>query len=253
MNEPENTYTISRDEFDAVIFDLDGVVTDTASVHAAAWRKMFDQYLSARASAEGVQFQPFDPDADYRLFVDGKPRSDGVRSFLQSRGIVLSEGRTDDPPGAETVVGMGKLKNGYFLARIEEKGVDVYETTVELLRELRRRGFRTAIISASRNCAMILKAVNLQGLFDARVDGDDAEAMGFQGKPAPDIFLEAARRLDVAPERALVIEDALAGVRAGRAGGFGLVVGVDRHGDGEALRQAGADVVVKDLSGIKLR
>lgn len=253
MKKAGHTYTISRDGFDAVIFDLDGVVTDTASVHAAAWQQMFDEYLSARAEATGTPFQPFDTDNDYRLYVDGKPRSDGVRSFLRSRGNVLPEGQADDPSGAETVVGLGKLKNCYFLARIEEQGVDVYETTVELLRDLRRREFRTAIISASRNCAMILEAVDLSGLFDARVDGNDAEALGIAGKPAPDIFLEAARRLGAAPERSVVVEDAIAGVQAGRAGGFGLVVGVARHGGEEALRREGADVVVKDLSGIILR
>lgn len=253
MEDASHTYTISRDDFDAVIFDLDGVVTDTASVHAAAWQRMFDEYLAARAEAGGIPFQPFDPDADYRLYVDGKPRSDGVRSFFQSRGISLPEGRADDPPGAGTIEGLGKLKNGYFLARIEEQGVDVYETTVTLLRDLRRHGFKTAIISASRNCAMILEAVNLMSLFDARVDGEIAETLAIAGKPAPDIFFEAARRLGAAPERSVVVEDAIAGVQAGRAGGFGLVVGVARHGGEEALRREGAGVVVKDLSGIILR
>jgi beta-phosphoglucomutase family hydrolase len=250
MTEKKKEITLARDDFDAVIFDLDGVVTDTAAAHAEAWKRMFDGFLSSRASSEAVPFQPFDLDTDYRVYLDGKLREDGVRSFLQSRGISLPEGQSDDSPGAETVQGLGKLKNSYYLGFLEEHGVDVYSSTVDLIHDLRSRGFKTAIISSSTNCAMILDSAGLSGLFDARVDGIDSEVLGIKGKPAPDIFLEAARRLKVKPGRAVVIEDAISGVQAGRAGDFGLVIGVARKGDREALLQNNADVAVEDLSEI---
>jgi trehalose 6-phosphate phosphatase len=244
-------FTISRTGFDAVIFDLDGVVTDTAAVHAKAWKRMFDDFLSRYAARHrNMPFEPFEIDTDYRLYVDGKPRFDGVRSFLTSRGIYLPEGHPDDPPGTETVCGLGKLKNEYFLEYIQERGVDVYESTVDVIHSLKKHGFKTAIISSSKNCAMILDSVNLSDLFAVRVDGIVSEIRGIAGKPAPDIFIEAARQLQVNPERAVVIEDAISGVQAGRAGKFGIVIGVDRTGNRDSLLKNGADVVVDDLSGL---
>ncbi|MHB8793071.1 MAG: HAD family hydrolase [Thermoleophilia bacterium] len=253
MSELQKARVITENNFDAVIFDLDGVVTDTASVHAEAWKKMFDDLLSNLATSKGIPFHPFDIDTDYRVYLDGKLRDDGVRSFLQSRGIDLPDGRSDDAAGAETVEGLGKLKNEYFLDFLEEHGVEVYSTTIDFIRDLKRHGLKTAIISSSKNCAMILDSANLTGLFDVRVDGTDSEELGIKGKPAPDIFLEAARQLKVRPERAIVIEDAIAGVQAGRAGKFGLVIGIARKGDRGSLLQNKADVVVEDLSEIGIR
>ncbi|MFZ5905969.1 MAG: trehalose-phosphatase [Nitrospirota bacterium] len=250
MGRRRPVHTISKADFDAVIFDLDGVVTDTASVHAEAWKKMFDEFLSRHAAGRNIPFQPFDIERDYLLYVDGKPRIDGVRSFLESRSIDLSEGGPDDTPGTETVHGLGKLKNGYFLRHIKEHGAVVYESTVEFIHRLKKHGFKTAIISSSKNCAMILDSVNLTDLFEVRVDGVDSEVLGIQGKPAPDIFLEAAKQLDVKPERAVVIEDAISGVQAGQAGKFGLVIGVARTGDRDSLLKNGADVAVEDLAEI---
>ena len=236
----------------AVIFDMDGVVTDTASVHAAAWKRLFDGYLGARSRRTGQRFQPFDPDVEYRLYVDGKRRYDGVRSFLASRGIKLPEGDPSDPPDAETVSGLGNRKDGYFRAHLEEHGASAYPSTVVLLEDLRRRGIRTAIVSASRNVGDVLEAAGVRGRFDVKVDGVDADELRLRGKPDPATFLEAARRLGVEPASAAVVEDALAGVQAGRAGGFALVVGVDRVGRPDALLEAGADVVVTDLAELRL-
>jgi alpha,alpha-trehalase len=209
---------------------------------------MFDDFLSRYTARQNKPFQPFDTDADYRPYVDGKPRFDGVRSFLHSRGINLPEGRPDDSPGSDTIHGLGNLKNGYFLKHIQEHGADAYPSTVEFIRCLKKHGFKRGIISSSRSCAMILDSLNLSDLFDARVDGIDSEVLGIKGKPAPDIFLEAARRLKVKPERAVVIEDAISGVQAGRAGKFGLVIGVARKGGRDDLLRNGADVAVEDLS-----
>jgi alpha,alpha-trehalase len=253
MVQPRTACTISPTAFDAVIFDLDGVITDTASVHAAAWKRMFDDFLSRYAARQGVPFQPFEIETDYRLYVDGKPRLDGLRSFLGSRGIALSEGRPEDPPGAETIHGLGKRKNEDFLKQIREQGAEVYGSTVDLIHRIKKHGLKTAVISSSKSCAMILDSVNLSGLFDVRVDGVDAEILGIPGKPAPDIFLEAARQLKVKPERAVVIEDAISGLQAGRAGKFGLVVGIARTGGREPLLANGADVAVSDLSEIGVR
>jgi len=240
--------TLSSDDFDAVIFDLDGVVTDTASVHAGAWKKMFDGFLSRYANRKGVPIQPFETDPDYLLYVDGKPRLNGVRSFLGSRGIELPEGGSEDEPGTDTIHGLGRQKNATFLKQIQEHGVEVYESTVDLIRSVKKHGLKTAIISSSKSCAMILDSVNLSDLFDVRVDGVDSEMLGIPGKPAPDILIEAARQLKVKPERAVVIEDAISGVRAGRAGTFGLVIGIARTGDKKSLLESGADVAVEDLS-----
>ena len=242
---------IDTGRIDAVVFDLDGVVTDTASVHAAAWSRLFDEYLARRAEAAGGSFTPFTPD-DYRHHVDGKPRYDGVRDFLASRGVALPWGEPGDPGDAETVCGLGNRKNDRFLAELDEVGVRPFTTTVTLLERLRAAGVATAIISASRNCLQVLEAGGLTHLFDARVDGVVADELGLPGKPDPAVFLEAARRVDVEPGRAAVVEDALAGVEAGRRGGFALVVGVDRTGHPEALAEHGAHVVVPDLGDISL-
>ena len=250
MAHGETAYSIPANDFEAVIFDLDGVVTDTASVHAAAWKRAFDDFLSRYAARKGIAFQPFDRGDDYRIYVDGKPRLDGVRNFLESRGITLPEGDPDDPPEAETIHGLGNKKNADFLKQVREQGAEVYESTVDFIHSVKRHGLKTAIISSSKSCAMILDAVKLSNLFDVRVDGVDSEIMGIQGKPAPDIFIEAARQLKVKPERALVIEDAISGVQAGRAGNFGLVIGIVRTGDRASLLADGADVAVEDLSEI---
>ena len=237
---------ITRDRFDAVLFDLDGVITDTAAIHRACWKETFDAYLSARAEAHGERFRPFD-DEDYLRYVDGRPRYDGVRAFLESRGIQLPEGAPSDPSDAETVCGLGNRKNDRVGPAIAEKGVDVFPGSVAWLEQLRAAGLRTALVSASANAATVLEVTGLLDAFEVRVDGEVLAAEGIAGKPAPDSFLEAARRLDVAPARAVVVEDARAGVAAGRSGRFGLVIGVARHGDAEALREAGADLVVADL------
>ncbi|MFH1833481.1 MAG: HAD-IA family hydrolase, partial [bacterium] len=239
--------TISKNEFDAVIFDLDGVVTKTATVHAAAWKRLFDEYLKERAAREDKPFRPFDADSDYRRYVDGKPRYDGVVSFLESRGISLAYGDPGDPPDKETVCGLGNRKNRYFTQHLTEHGVDAYESTVDLIRDLRAMGMKTAIFSASRNCEEVLNAANVRELFDAKVDGVDADELGLPGKPDPAVLLEAARRLEVTPGRAVIVEDAIAGVQAGRAGRFGLVIGVNRSGASGVLRENGADVEVTDL------
>ena len=237
-----------RSDFDAVILDLDGVITRTAAVHARAWKEMFDRYLRRREARGEGEFVEFDPEADYLQYVDGKPRYDGVRSFLRSRGITLPEGDPADAPEAETVCGLGNFKNQLYNKLLTEGGVEVFDDAVQRIRGWRAQGIDAAVVSSSKNCAAVLEAAALTDLFEVRVDGVDAERLDLEGKPAPDLFLEAARRLDVAPARAIVVEDALAGVEAGRAGGFGLVVGLDRSGiRGSALRERGADVVVGDL------
>jgi alpha,alpha-trehalase len=241
---------LDRQRIDALLFDLDGVVTRTAAVHAAAWKRLFDEFLARRA--RGGSWRPFDVERDYRTYVDGRSRHDGVRTFLRSRGVSLPAGTPDDGPEAETVHGLAARKNGYVLEQLAREGVRTYEAAVAFIREARARGFKTAVVSASENCAAVLAAAELGELFDVRVDGTDVARLRLRGKPAPDAFLEAARRLGVAPGRAVVFEDALAGVQAGRAGGFALVVGVDRVGQAEALRRHGADVVVTRLSDLDL-
>jgi beta-phosphoglucomutase family hydrolase len=243
----EDERAFSRDRYDAVLFDLDGVITDTASVHAACWKQMFDEYLQKRATQRGEAFRPFDLAADYRLYVDGKPRFDGVRDFLRSRGIELPEGTPDDPPNAETVGGLGNRKNELVNKVIEERGVEPYEGSVKLIQQLRRRGIKIAVVTSSQNCASVLKAAKLDAFFEVRVDGNMILAQRLAGKPAPDTFLMAAKLLGVEPTRAVVIEDALSGVEAGSAGGFGLVIGVARKGNSEELRRHGAHLVVNDL------
>ncbi|MBV8950849.1 MAG: beta-phosphoglucomutase family hydrolase [Actinobacteria bacterium] len=236
------------DPIRACLFDLDGVLTDTAKIHAAAWKAMFDQYLQERSRRTGEQFVPFDPVADYDRYVDGKPRADGTRAFLESRHITLPEGTPDDPPDAETIQGLGKRKNDIVLRMIRERGVQPYEGSVRYVRAVRDAGFRRAVVSSSTNCHDVLVAAGIEDLFDARIDGVVAERDHLHGKPAPDTFLAGARALGVEPGEAAVFEDALAGVAAGRAGHFGFVVGVDRVGQADALRAHGADVVVRDLA-----
>jgi len=247
MRQPKGTSVINRDRYDAVLFDLDGVITNTAKIHAACWKKMFDEYLQQRATQRGEAFRPFDIVTDYRLHVDGKPRYDGVRDFLTSRGIQLPEGSPDDPPQAETVCGLGNRKNRLVTKAIEDMGVQAYEGSVRFVRQLRRDGFKVAIVSSSENCAAILKAAKLDDLFEVRVDGAVVEAEHLAGKPAPDTFLIGARLLGVEPARTAVVEDAISGVQAGRSGNFGLVIGVARKGDAEELKHHGAHLVVNDL------
>ncbi|MGZ0235560.1 HAD family hydrolase [Streptomyces sp. CPS1] len=232
----------------ACLFDLDGVLTQTATVHAAAWKEMFDAYLRERAAREGTPFVPFDATRDYDAYVDGRPREDGVRTFLASRGVRLPEGTPDDPPDAETVYGLGTRKNELVLRRIREDGVRPYEGSVRFLHAVREAGLRCAVVSSSANARDVLTAAGIGDLFDGRIDGVVAHERRLRGKPAPDTYLEAARELAVEPGAAAVFEDALAGVEAGRAGRFGLVVGVDRVGQADELRAHGADVVVRDLA-----
>jgi beta-phosphoglucomutase family hydrolase len=247
MRQPESKRAISRDQYDAILLDLDGVITDTASVHAACWKQMFDEYLLKRATLRGEAFRSFEIATDYRLYVDGKPRFDGVRDFLISRGIQLPEGSMDDPPEAETVGGLGNRKNDLVNKIIEEKGVEPYEGSVKLIRQLRGQGFKIAVVTSSQNCTAVLKAVKLDDFFDVQVDGNVIHARQLRGKPAPDTFLMAAKLLGVEPARAVVIEDAISGVEAGSNGNFGLVIGVARKGNAEELQRHGAHLVVNDL------
>jgi HAD superfamily hydrolase (TIGR01509 family) len=224
------------------------VLTKTAKVHDAAWTEMFDEYLRERARQTGDPFVPFDPVKDYDEYVDGKPRADGTRSFLASRGIELPEGQQDDPPDAQTVYGLGNRKNTIVLRRIREDGVEPYEGSVRYVRAVRDAGLRRAVVSSSANCRDVLIAAGIEDLFEARIDGVVAEREHLRGKPEPDSFLAGARALGLTPAEAAVFEDALAGVAAGRAGRFGYVVGVDRAGQADALAEHGADVVVTDLA-----
>jgi len=232
----------------ACLFDLDGVLMQTAKVHAAAWKEAFDGYLWQRAERTGDDFVPFDAIADYDSFVDGKPRADGTRSFLQSRQIDLPEGDADDPPDAETVQGVGNRKNDIVLRRIRDDGVQAYDGSVAYVRAARDAGLGRAVVSSSTNCRDVLVAADIEDLFEQRIDGVVAQERQLRGKPAPDTFLAGAEALGVPAAQAAVFEDALAGVEAGRAGGFGFVIGVDRVGQAEALREHGADLVVTDLA-----
>jgi beta-phosphoglucomutase family hydrolase len=238
---------ITRDRYDAVLFDLDGVITNTAKMHAACWKQMFDEYLQKRARERGEPFCPFELATDYRIHVDGKPRFDGVRDFLTSRGIQLPEGSPDDSPQAETVCGLGNRKNELVNKVIEEVGVESYEGTVKLIHQLRHQGFKIAVVTSSQNCDAVLKAAKLDACFKVRVDGNTIHAQHLSGKPAPDTFLKAAQQLGVDPTRAVVVEDAISGVEAGCNGNFGLVIGVARKGNAEELRHHGAHLVVNDL------
>jgi beta-phosphoglucomutase family hydrolase len=226
---------------------MDGVVTRTAVVHDAAWKDMFDEFLRQRAAETGEKFVPFDPVKDYAEYVDGKPRLEGTKSFLESRSISLPTGSPSDPPGSPTVCGLSSRKNDLVLKVLERDGVEVYDGSSRYIAAVRAAGLRTAIVSSSANTVQVLEAGGISGLFDTRVDAQVADARGLRGKPSPDTFLEAARMLGVPAAEAAVFEDALAGVEAGRAGEFGLVIGVDRTGQAAKLRAHGADVVVQDL------
>ena len=234
----------------AGLFDLDGVVTQTARLHAAAWKDMFDAFLGSRAEETGGAFAPFDSVVDYAEFIDGKLRYDGVRSFLSSRGIDMPEGDPSDPPDAATICGLGNRKNELVLTLIGRSGVETYPGSVRYVRAAREAGIRRAIVSASKNCHDILQAADIDNLFEEVIDGNVAERRHLSGKPSPDTFLVASEALGVTPAEAAVFEDALAGVEAGRAGGFGFVVGVNRSGQAIALLEHGADVVVADLSAL---
>jgi alpha,alpha-trehalase len=244
--------TIDLEAFDAAVFDLDGIITQTASLHAAAWKELFDDYLRKRAARTGEPFEPFDLNKDYLRYVDGKPRYDGIRSFLGSRNIVLEFGSPDDPPDRETICGLGNRKNELFNARLAREGVKVFESSVSFVRNLRDNGIRTGLVSSSKNTRTILERAGLEELFDVCVDGIDADRLALKGKPDPDIFLEAARLLDVLPARAFGLEDAISGVQALKSAGYGLVIGVDRSDQAEALREHGADIVVRDLGELQI-
>ena len=247
MNGAKLDQAITKDRFDAVLFDLDGVLTDTANVHAACWKRMFDDFLRERAEERDEEFQPFDIATDYKLYVDGRPRFEGVRTFLESRGIELPYGDPKEPSNHQTICGLGNQKDEMVKKAFDSEGIEAYEGSVALVRHLRERGIKTAVVSASSNCESVLKAAGIADLFDARVDGVVIARLNLAGKPAPDTFLKAAEQLGVEPERAVVVEDAISGVQAGRDGGFGLIVGVDRKGDAEALRENGAEIVLNDL------
>ena len=244
----QHSSRVSRDKYDAILFDLDGVVTDTADLHAKCWKQMFDEYLQKRAKQSGETFRPFDLATDYRLYVDGKPRFDGVRDFLSSRGIQLPEGKADDPAEAETVCGLGNRKNDLINQLIADVGVKPYEGTVQFIHELHRNGFKIAVVTSSQNCTAVLKTAKLDDFFEVRVDGNTIDTQGLAGKPAPDTFLIAAKLLGVEPTRAVVIEDAISGVQAGVTGKFGLVIGIARKGNTEELKRHGAHLVVQDLA-----
>jgi len=231
----------------AVILDMDGVITRTARTHARSWKKMFDEYLELQARKSDRDYEPFDIERDYLEYIDGKPRYDGVRSFLASRGIEIATGDEQDPPDRETICGLGNRKNNLFQEELEQGGVEAFEDTVEQIQRWKRQGLPLAVISSSRNCESVMKAVKLLDLFDVKVDGCDLGPLGLKGKPAPDIFLHAAKQLGVAPADAMVIEDAQSGVQAGRRGEFGVVVGVARNQPADELRKAGADIVVRNL------
>lgn len=241
-------FTLDRRAFDAVLFDLDGVLTDSALLHARSWKTLFDAVL--QDCGEGNR--PFDADHDYRAYVDGKPRLDGIRSFLASRDLSVPEGAPDDPPGALTIHGLGARKNALFREAITAEGVITFPAAVDFLRSLHPAGFKPALVSSSRNSRLIADTAGFAELFDAWVDGEALLTRRIQGKPAPDMFLAAADDLGVAPSRAVVIEDAIAGVQAGRRGKFGLVIGVDRTHHPDALAEAGADLVVSTLAEVAI-
>lgn len=233
---------------EACLFDLDGVLTQTAKVHARAWKETFDAFLEGRGGKTGDELRPFDEVRDYDEYVDGKPREEGVRSFLAARRISLPEGSENDALDAGTVHGLANRKDALFLQLIHKHGVEAFEGSVRYVQAARAAKLKLAVVTSSRHCSEVLTAAHMEGLFDAQMDGNVADARGLAGKPAPDTYLEAARMLRTAPAGSAVYEDALAGVQAGRAGRFGLVVGVDRSGQAQALREHGADIVIKDLA-----
>jgi beta-phosphoglucomutase family hydrolase len=240
-----NVPPITRERFDAVLFDLDGVLTSTASIHARAWKRMFDEYLRSR---DGETFRPFDIEADYKKYVDGKPRYEGVRSFLESRGIQLPYGEATDPPGDRTVSALGNRKQILVQQAIDNGEVEPFEGSVRWVKQLKAEGFKLGVVSSSRNCGPVLRAAKIDQLFEVRVDGLTLAELNLPGKPAPDAFLKAAELLGVSPARTAVVEDAISGVQSARAGKFGLVLGVDRENQPDALLKNGADFVVRDLA-----
>lgn len=249
--EDQGKVEIYSSRIHAGIFDLDGVITQTAKVHASAWKEMFDGYLSARHAGQG-KMRPFDIKTDYSRYVDGKPRYDGVASFLESRGITPPYGSPQDSPAKETICGLGNRKNQLFQRKIREQGVDIFPKALDFIHSLKEKEIKTAVVSSSKNCPVILEAAGLGGLFDVRVDGNDLDKYHLKGKPNPDIFLEAARRLKVKPESSVVFEDAISGIQAGKKGGFGCVIGVARKNNSSSLKKEGADAVIEDFSDIVL-
>lgn len=241
---------IELGKYDAAILDMDGVITRSAQAHMASWERMFDKYLREKAGDRQSKFTPF-TEKDYYMYVDGKPRYEGAQSFLESRGISIPLGNPNDLPGKETVCGLGNLKNRYFLEYLKENGAESYQSTIEFVNELKAKDRRVAVISSSRNAKAVLKAAGVSDLFHVVVDGVDAARRHLKGKPEPDIFLEAAKQLKVSPDKAIIVEDAISGVEAGRAGGFGLVIGINRSGQNTELKSRGADIVVADLSEIR--
>lgn len=236
--------------FDAVIFDLDGVITKTAVVHAAAWKAMFDEYLQTRAEKSGEPFKEFTYEEDYLTYVDGKPRYKGVQSFLESRGIHLEYGDPGDSTEKETICALGNRKNIKFVEVLKTEGAEVYQTTVDLIRDLISKGLHIGVASSSANCQYILQSTGLEDLFETRVDGVVSRELGLKGKPEGDIFVTATKNMGATPDRAIVVEDAVSGVQAGVNGGFGLVIGVAREDNQDDLKSNGADVVIDDFAGV---
>lgn len=248
----ETINPVNPDKFDAVLFDLDGVITDTARMHAACWKVMFNTYLKRRAEKSGEEFISFEIDTDYLEYVDGKPRYDGVRDFLASRDIVLEEGTPDSPATEESVCGLGNRKNELVNLRIQMHGINVFQSSVDFVDYIISSGLKTAIVSSSANSRTILKTAEIIDLFPVIVDGVTAKEKNLGGKPSPDMFLHAAEELGVEPGRCVVIEDAISGVQAGRNGNFGLVIGIARKENKEELIENGADIVLNDLGDITL-
>ena len=244
---PDGKTIFSKNVYDAALFDLDGVITSTEKIHCACWKKTFDEFLSLRADKRGQDFVPFNETDDYLKHVDGRPRYEGVRSFLLSRGIELPEGSRNSPAGEQSVFGLGNRKNQLFKKTLEKEPPGVYETSVTLVRRLREAGFRLGVVSSSRNCRAVMAAAGVENLFKVTVDGITAAEKGLRGKPEPDTFIEAAAALGSRPEKSIIIEDAAAGVAAGVRGGFGFVIGVARKQNEDELLSNGADVVVSDL------
>ena len=241
---------ITPERFDAVLFDMDGVLTDTTGVHATCWKETFDAFLQQRAARTQESFRSFDIDMDYKRYLDGKPRLEGIASFLAARGIQLPYGDPQAPANTATIHGLGKRKNELVKAVFNTQGVEAYDDAVRLVRDVRRQGIKTAVVSSSTNCAAVLRAAGIAELFELRLDGVVTARLQLAGKPAPDTYLKAAVELGATPERSVVVEDAIAGVQAGRAGGFGLVIGIDRKGDAALLAKHGADLVVSGLGQI---
>lgn len=250
-NNIQPSVEIDLDKYEAAILDMDGVVTDTARAHAASWKQMFDAYLKEHSDKHGWRYKPFDDTKDYYRYIDGKPRYQGVVSFLESRGIVLPYGSPDDPPDRETVCGLGNRKNHLFHDYLKKHSAEAYQSTVDFLQKLKNRKIRTAVISSSRNARAVLDSAGVQELFQVTVDGVYGTEQNLKGKPEPDIFLEAARLLNVSPEKTLVIEDAISGVEAAKKGGFALIIGIDRTGRNTEIKNHGADLVVHDVSEIR--